>query len=142
MQCLQRKCDVSKESTFEVDKTGSIAAPVKLTAARTSWGQYDQHLRYDCKASADPFARRTPVRNMSDNGATWTKQPQNDFRGSIATDGVNNGGKGGSKEEEGGIGKKKPVVAAAAEAAAPNSFDSLFEDGLRPGNEIAIYAHL
>ena len=46
---------------------------------------------------------------MPNKDATWTKQPQNEFRGSIATVGVLNGGKGGGNEEEGGIGKKKPV---------------------------------
>ncbi len=84
-----------------------------------------------------------PVRDMSDKDSTWTKKLQNDFRGSIATVGVNNGGKGGGKEEEGGIGKKKPVVAAATEAAAaPYGFDSLFEDGLGPGNEAELYDYL
>jgi hypothetical protein len=56
LQCLQGECEVSKEPTFEVDQTGSIAAPVKMTEAPSPWGQYGRQLGYDCEANADLFA--------------------------------------------------------------------------------------
>ncbi len=141
MQCLQDKRKDSKESTFEVDQTGSIAAPVKLTAATNPWGQYGRQRGYSCEATADLLAGRMLVRDMfgrgstfsrtgsqdcPDKDATWTKKPPNDFRGSLTIVGVNNGGKDGGKGTEGGIRKNTPVEAAAAEAAAAlNSFESL-----------------